>query len=177
MLVLSIKLDHFRWEYLVTMIMKTLEWWVILLKCFDMCFRTPDDFDDENVEAWALALYKTDGCLDAIPFQFYRITTIPKNWVGLDWKFTYLSMGSLAAKVWVEATLWRLSTCAIPKMTIGHGWEAKLTGEVLILRSVIERLGLIIHIVSMVNSKFVPDGCIEYCGESVQSLQSVKLFE
>ena len=35
-------------------------------------------FDDENVEAWALALYKTDGCLDATPFQFYRTTTIPE---------------------------------------------------------------------------------------------------
>ena len=34
----------------------------------------------------------------------------------------------------------------------GHGWEAKLTGEVLILGSVIERLGLIIRILSMVNS-------------------------
>ena len=49
----------------------------------------------------------------------------------------------------------------------GHGWEAKLTGEVLILGSVIERLGLIIRILSMVNSGFVPDGCIECCGESV----------
>ena len=57
----------------------------------DMCFQTLDDFGDENVEAWALALYKTDGCLDAIPFQFYRTTTIPKIWVGLDWKFINLS--------------------------------------------------------------------------------------
>ena len=57
------------------------------------------------------------------------------------------------------------------------GWEAKLTGEVPILGRVIERLGLIIRILSMVNSGFVPDGCIECCGESVQSLQSVKLFE
>jgi len=62
-------------------------------------------------------------------------------------------------------------------MTVGHGWEAKLTGEVLILGRVIERLGLIIRILSMVSSGFVPDGCIECCGESVQSLQSVKLFE
>ena len=62
-------------------------------------------------------------------------------------------------------------------MTVGHGWEAKLTGEELILGRVIERLGLIIRILSMVNSGFVPDRCIEYCGESVQSLQSVKLFE
>ena len=143
----------------------------------DMCFRTPDDFGDENVEAWALALYKTDGCLDAIPFQFYRTTTIPEDWVGLDWKLIYLSISSLTAKVWAEATLWRLSTCAVPKMTVGHGWEAKLIGEVLILGRVIERLGLIIRILSMVNSGFVPDGCIECCGESVQSLQSVKLFE
>ena len=176
MIVLSIKLDHFRWEYLVKMPMKTLEWWVILLKCFYMCSWTQDDFDDENVKAWALALYKTDGFLDAIPFQFYRTTTIPKNWVGLDWKLIYLSMGSLTAKVWDEAILWRLSTCAVPKMTVGHGWEAKLTGEVPILGRVIERLGLIILILSMVNSGFVPDGCIECCGESVQSLQSVKLL-
>ena len=159
------------------MFMKTLEWWIILLRCFNMCFRTPDDLDDENVKAWALALYKTDGCLDAIPFQFYRTTTIPENWVGLDRKLIYLSMGSLTAKVWAKATLWRLSTCAVPKMTVGHGWEAKLTGEVPILGRVIERLGLIIRILSMVNSGFVPDGCIECCGESVQSVQSVKLFE
>ena len=52
-------------------------------------------------------------------------------------------------------------------MTYGHGWEAKLTGEVPILGRVIERLGLIIRILSMANSGFVPDGCIECCGESV----------
>ena len=62
-------------------------------------------------------------------------------------------------------------------MTVGHGWEAKLIGEVLILGRVIERLGLIIRILSMVKSGFVLDGCIKCCGESVQSLQSVKLFE
>ena len=168
----------FRWEYLV-------EKWLwkpwndgsFYWNVLDMCFQTLDDFGDENVEAWALALYKTDGCLDAIPFQFYRTTTIPEYWVGLDWKLIYLSISFLPAKVWAEATLWRLSTCAVPKMTVGHGWEAKLTGEVLILGRVIERLGLIIRILSMVNSGFVPDGCIECCGESVQSLQSVKLFE
>src|SRR3954464_15648892 len=37
-------------------------------------------------------------------------------------------------------------------MTVGHGWEAKLTGEVPILGRVIERLGLIIPILSMVKS-------------------------
>ena len=36
-------------------------------------------------------------------------------------------------------------------MTVVHGWEAKLTGEVPILGRVIERLGLIIRILSMVN--------------------------
>ena len=40
-------------------------------------------------------------------------------------------------------------------MTVGHGWEAKLTGEVLILGRVIERLGLI-RILSMVNSGLFP---------------------
>ena len=49
-------------------------------------------------------------------------------------------------------------------------WEAKLIGKVPILGCVIERLGLIIRILSMVNLGFVPDGCIECCGESVQSL-------
>ena len=117
-----------------------------------MCFWTPDDFDDENVEAWALALYKTDGCLDALPFQFYRTTTIPKIWVGLDLKFIYLSMGSLAEEVWAKATSLWLPTYAVPKMKVDHGWEATLTGEVPILGRVIKRLGLIIRILSMVNS-------------------------
>ena len=40
-------------------------------------------------------------------------------------------------------------------MTVGHGWEAKLTGEVLILGLIIERLRLIIRILSMVNSRFI----------------------
>src|SRR3954467_722199 len=43
-----------------------------------------------------------------------------------------------------------MSTCAVPKMTDGHGWEAKLIGEVPILGCVIERLGLIIRILSMI---------------------------
>ena len=79
---------------------------------------------------------------------------IPESWVGLDWKVIYFSISSLTVKVWAEATLWRLSTCVVPKMTVGHGWEAKLTGEVLILGRIIERLGLIIRIPSMVNSRF-----------------------
>ena len=39
-------------------------------------------------------------------------------------------------------------------MTIGHGWEAKVTGEVPILGCIIERLGLIIRILSMMTSGF-----------------------
>ncbi len=42
-----------------------------------------------------------------------------------------------------------LSTYAVPKMTDGHGWEAMLIGEVLILGCVKERLCLIICILSM----------------------------
>ena len=42
-----------------------------------------------------------------------------------------------------------MCTYAVPKMTDGHGWEAKLIGEVPILGCVIERLGLIIRILSM----------------------------
>ena len=105
------------------------------------------------IKCWGMSLSpfpKTDGCLDAIPFQLYRTTTIPESWVGLDWNFIYLSISSFTAKVWDEATLWRLSTCAVPKMTVGHGWEAKLIGEVLILGRIIERSGLIFRILSMV---------------------------
>ena len=42
-----------------------------------------------------------------------------------------------------------LSTYAVPRMADGHGWEAKLIGEVPILGCVIERLRLIIRIQSM----------------------------
>ena len=42
-----------------------------------------------------------------------------------------------------------LSTYAVPKMTDGHGWEAMLIGEVLILECVKEMLCLIIYILSM----------------------------
>ena len=42
-----------------------------------------------------------------------------------------------------------LSTYVVPKMTDGHGWEAMLIGEVLILGCVKGRLCLIIFILSM----------------------------
>ena len=103
----------------------------------------------------SLGPYKTDGCLDAILFQLYRTTMILESWVGLDWNYIYFSISSLTAKVWAKATSWRLSTCAVPRMTVGQGWEVKLKGEVLILGHIIERLGFIIRILSMVNSRFI----------------------
>ena len=42
-----------------------------------------------------------------------------------------------------------ISTYVVPRMADGHGWEAKLIGEVLILECVKERLCLIICILSM----------------------------
>ena len=78
-------------------------------------------FDDEIIKAWALALLQYEwlsGC-DTIPTLLYNHDT--RIWVGLDWNFIYLGMSSLTAKVWAEATLWRLSTCAVPKMIVGHG--------------------------------------------------------
>ena len=42
-----------------------------------------------------------------------------------------------------------LSTYAVPRMADGHGWEAKVIGEVLILECVNERLCLIMCILSM----------------------------
>ena len=69
-----------------------------------------------------------------------------------------------------------MTTYEVPKMIDGHGWEDKLIEEMPIIGCVIERLGLIIRILSMVNLGFVPNGCINCCGESVQPLQSVKLF-
>ena len=42
-----------------------------------------------------------------------------------------------------------LSTYEVPRMADGHGWEAKLIGEVLILECVKEMLGLIIRILSL----------------------------
>ena len=71
------------------------------------------------------------------------------NWVTLSRKFICISMGSLAGEVWGEATSWCVFTYEVPRMADGHGWEAKLIAEVLILECVKERLWLIIRILSM----------------------------
>ena len=50
---------------------------------------TQDDFDDENVEAWALALYKNwwlSGC-DTIPILAYNHNT---RILGRAWLETYI---------------------------------------------------------------------------------------
>ena len=83
---------------------------------------TPDDFDDENVEAWALALYKTDGWVRMRYHSNFTVQPQYLNWVGLNWKFICLSMGSLAERGWAEATSWMwMSTYAVPRMADGHG--------------------------------------------------------
>ena len=95
------------------------------------------------------------GC-DTIPALPYNHNTW--NWVGLNWKFMYLSMGSLTCekevKLWLPRDKWKWmtypNTYAVPRMTDCHGWEAKLIGEVPILGYVIERLWLIIRIPSVI---------------------------
>ena len=106
------------------------------------------------------------------------------KWVGLNWKFTYLSMGSLWTSAmgvtprlpqwkmkWSERVTW--NAYAVPGMAVCHYWEAKLIGEVPILGCVIERLWLIIPIQCMLNWVY-PDGCIKCCGESVPPLQRIE---
>ena len=62
-------------------------------------------------------------------------------------------------------------------MTDGHGKEAKLTGEVLILGRIIERLGLIIHILSMVNSRFILTDVSDIVVKVYHLCRVSKLFE
>ena len=70
----------------------------------------------------------------------------------------YFSMGSLTCetevKLWLPRDKWKWmtypNTYAVPRMADCHGWEAKLIGEVPILGYVIERLWLIIRILSMI---------------------------
>ena len=135
------------------MIMKTLEWWVILLKVLKV-----------NMTPWVTKwlwqkLMVGFGC-DTIPILQYNHNTW--IWVGLNWKFMYLSMGSLLDKChggYAESCLqWLrvmkrkgdLNRLCSPRLTIGHYWEAKLIGEVPILGYVIERLWLIFRIPCMI---------------------------
>ena len=67
----------------------------------------------------------------------------------------------------------RPKPCAVPRMADRHHWEAKLMGEVPILGYVIERLWLMIRILSTIIQGYL----IKSCGTSVQPLHSVKLFE
>ena len=101
------------------------------------------------------------GC-DTIPILLYPHNTW--QWVGLNWKFMYFSMGSLWTSVigvmprlppwkvkWRENEVNDLpKPCAVPRMAVCHHLEAKLMGEVPILGYVIERLWLIIRILNMI---------------------------
>ena len=71
----------------------------------------------------------------------------------------------------------RPKPCAVPRMADRYHWEAKLMGEVPILGYVIERLWLMIRILSMIIQGYPLTGVIKSCGTTVQPLQSVKLFE
>ena len=64
------KLDHSRWEHLSQMTMKTLEWWVILLKVLKVIWLLNDKVTF-NKNWWLDS--------DAIPFQFYSTTTIHES--------------------------------------------------------------------------------------------------
>ena len=97
------------------------------------------------------------GC-DTIPALAYPHNTW--NWVGLNWKFMYLSMGSLwtsvigvtskaaSGKIGCVSKSYLKRLCS-PRLTVGHYWGAQLIGEVPILEYVIERLWLMIRILSM----------------------------
>ena len=124
----------------------------------------------------------------------FPIIKYPHNtwlWVGLNWKFIHLSMGSLwthvigvtleAASVvekWCEIEVnCTAKPCAVPRLTVGLHWEAKLMGrgahtrickwKVMVddPRTVLRWFGVI------------PTDEIKCCGTSVQPLQSVNLFE
>ena len=97
------------------------------------------------------------GC-DSIPILLYPHNTW--QWVGLNWKFMYLSMGSLLDKC--HRGLCRklppdgcvsssyLKCLCSPRLAVGHYWGAQLIGEVPVLGYVIKRLWLMIRILSMI---------------------------
>ena len=75
--------------------MKTLEWWVILLRCFNMCWETQLVYDDENDEAWDLTLfYKTDGWIRMRYHSKFTVQPHYLNWVRLSWKFRCIRISS-----------------------------------------------------------------------------------
>ena len=163
------------------MLLKTLEWWSILLKVLEVHMTLVDKVVfNKN---WWLGS-------DAIPFQFLQYPHNTWIWVGLNWKFMYFSMGSLLDKC--HRGLGRklppmtaghkkkgdLNRLCSPRLAICHYWGAQLIGEVPVLEYVSERLWLMIRIQSMIIQGSLPltDGC-KCCGIRVRPLQSVKLFE
>ncbi len=81
----DLKLDYSRWEHVTWNDFETLEWWVILLNDFE------GEYDLEK-----MVIFDKNWCwfeCDTFPIIKY-----PHNtwlWVGLNWKFMHLSMGSL----------------------------------------------------------------------------------
>ena len=146
------------------MTLKTLEWWVILLKVLkvNMTVEWKGDFDKN----WWLSS-------DAIPFQFLPYPHNTWQWVGLNCKFMYFSMGSLWTSVirvmprlppgkvkWREKEMnVRPKPCAVPGMADRHHWEAKLMGEVPILGYVSERLMVDDPHTELWLFRVIPDGC------------------
>ena len=114
-----------------------------------------------NLVTWWLCqkLMVGFGC-DIFPILQYNHNTW--IWVGLNWKFMYLSMGSLLDKCHrgyaknclrfkiISNERVTLTAYAVPGLAVCQDWEATLIGEVPILGYVIERFRLIIRIPSMI---------------------------
>ena len=162
------------------MTLKTLEWWVILLKDFEGKY-------DWWMTWWILQKHWGLGS-DAIPFQFYKYPHNTWIWVRLSWKLMYFSMGSLWTSVigvmprlppyWWSDVKWReMRWMSGPSPVQFPGWPRVFTGrpsswgEVPILGYVSERLWLMIRVLSYNYSGLSLTDVIKCCGTSVQPLR------
>ena len=76
---------------------------------------------------WQCFWIKTDGWEYAIPFQLLPYNHNTRIWVGLNWKFICLSMGSLTWKRGeAEATSWKWMTYPSPMQF--PGWRLSWLG-------------------------------------------------
>ena len=161
--------------------MKTLEWWVHSNEGFEGEY----DWLLKKETIWQQLMIEF-GC-DTIPALPYNHNTW--NWVGLNWKFMYLSMGSL----------WTSAIGVMPRLSPLKNelkWRSYLKrlcssrdGGLPLLGGQVHRRGAYTRVCNwkvMVDDPHTeydnlglvtPDGRIKCCGESVPPLQSVKLFE
>ena len=86
---------------------------------------------------------KTDGWFECDTFPIFEYPHNTLLWVGLNWKFMHLSMGSLWTSIigvmprlpplkviWCEMRwIFRPKPCAVPRLTVCLHWEAKLMGR------------------------------------------------